>query len=149
MLELRGIGKDWAGRHLLQGLDLEVAAGETVSYGRTWTAPRDTWVGTVAVGYGDGYSRLLSNKGRMLIDGHSHPIVGRICMDQSMIDLGPATPIVQVGDEVVLMGRSGQQEITVEEIAELMGTISYEVTCLITERVPRRHVGGVTQLSTN
>ncbi len=125
----------------------KVAAGETVGYGRTWTAPRDTWVGTVAVGYGDGYSRQLSNRGRMLIDGRSHPIVGRVCMDQTMIDLGPEDPTVSVGDEVVLMGHSGADEITVEEIADLMGTITYEVTCLISPRVPRRHVGGVSQPS--
>lgn len=126
----------------------QVGAGETVGYGRSWTAPRDTWVGTVNVGYGDGYSRLLSNRGRMLIDGHSHPIVGRVCMDQTMIDLGPSTPEARVGDEVVLLGRSGGQEVTVEELAEFMGTITYEVTCLITARVPRRHIGGVSPSST-
>lgn len=121
----------------------QVRAGETVGYGRTWAAPRDTWIGTVAVGYGDGYSRLLSNRGRMLVDGRSTPVVGRVCMDQTMIDLGPSTPSVRVGDEVVLVGCSGDEEITVQEIAALMGTITYEVTCLITERVPRRYVGGL------
>ncbi|WP_052459977.1 alanine racemase [Tessaracoccus massiliensis] len=114
-----------------------VAAGETVGYGRTWTAPRDTWVATVAVGYGDGYSRLLSSRGRMLIGGRSYPIAGRVCMDQTMLDLGPDEPSVQVGDEVVLMGTSGQERIGVEELADLMGTITYEVTCLIAARVPR------------
>ena len=113
-----------------------VAAGETVSYGRTWTAPRDTWIATIPAGYGDGYSRLLSNRGRVLIDGASYPIVGRVCMDQTMVDLGPE-PLAAVGDEVVLIGRSGEEEITVAEIAELMGTIPYEVTCLITGRVNR------------
>lgn len=116
-----------------------VRTGETVSYGRTWTAPRDTWIATVPVGYGDGYSRLLSNRGRMLIGGRSYPIVGRVCMDQTMIDLGPDTG-VQVGDEVVLVGRSGDEEITTSEIAEAMGTIPYEVTCLITRRVARKYV---------
>ncbi len=120
----------------------QVQAGETVGYGRTWTAPHDTWIGTVAVGYGDGYSRLLSNKGRMLVGGRSAPVVGRVCMDQTMIDLGPDRPSVRVGDEVVLLGRSGTEEITVEEIAGLMGTITYEVTCLISPRVTRRYVGG-------
>ena len=120
----------------------QVRAGETVGYGRTWTAPQDTWIATVAVGYGDGYSRLLSNRGRMLVAGRSVPVVGRVCMDQTMIDLGPDTPSVRVGDEVVLMGCSGAEEITVEEIAELMGTIAYEVTCLISPRVPRRYLGG-------
>ncbi|MCA0308212.1 MAG: alanine racemase [Actinobacteria bacterium] len=117
-----------------------VPAGETVGYGRTWTAPRDTWVATVPVGYGDGYSRLLSNRGRMLVRGGSYPIAGRVCMDQTMIDLGPDTDVA-VGDEVVLVGRSGTDEITTSEVAGLMGTIPYEVTCLITRRVGRETVG--------
>mgnify|MGYP000980250916 CR=1 FL=1 len=117
-----------------------VPAGETVGYGRTWTAPRDTWIATVPVGYGDGYSRLLSNRGRMLVRGRSYPIAGRVCMDQTMIDLGPDTDVT-VGDEVVLVGRSGTDEITTSEIAGLMGTIPYEVTCLITRRVGRETVG--------
>lgn len=115
-----------------------VAEGETVSYGRTWTAPRDTRIATLPVGYGDGYSRLLSNRGRVLIDGRAHPIAGRVCMDQTMIDLGPDSD-VNVGDPVVLIGRSGDHEITVAEIAETMGTIPYEVTCLITGRVTREY----------
>lgn len=114
-----------------------VRAGETVGYGRTWTAPRDTLIATVPVGYGDGYSRLLSNRGRMLIAGRSYPIVGRVCMDQTMVDLGPDSDIA-VGDEVVLIGASGEEVITVAELAEVMGTIPYEVTCLITGRVGRR-----------
>ncbi len=131
---------------LLPGLELTtrvsfvkpVAAGETVGYGRAWTAPRDTWIGTVPVGYGDGYSRLLSNRGRVLIDGRSYPIAGRVCMDQTMVDLGPE-PAAAVGDEVVLIGRRGDAEITVDEVADLMGTIPYEVTCLITPRVTREY----------
>lgn len=119
----------------------QVSAGETVGYGRTWTAPRDTWIATVPIGYGDGYSRLLSNRGRMLVAGHSYPIAGRVCMDQTMIDLGPTTQVA-VGDDVVLVGRSGDEEITTTEIAELMGTIPYEVTCLITRRVARTFVTG-------
>lgn len=118
----------------------QVRAGETVGYGRTWTAPADTWIATVPVGYGDGYSRLLSNRGRMLIGGRSYPIAGRVCMDQTMLDLGPRTDVA-VGDEVVLVGRDGAEEITTSEIAGLMGTIPYEVTCLITGRVARAFVG--------
>ncbi len=114
----------------------EVGAGETVGYGRTWTAPRDTTIATIPVGYGDGYSRLLSNRGRVLVGGHSAPIVGRVCMDQAMVDLGPDSP-VRAGDEVVLVGRQGEEEITVGELAEVMGTIPYEVTCLINARVTR------------
>lgn len=117
----------------------DVAAAETVGYGRTWTAPADTRIATIPVGYGDGYSRLLSNRGRVLINDRSYPIAGRVCMDQTMIDLGPDAT-AEVGDEVVLIGRSGDEEITVAEIAALMGTISYEVTCLITGRV-HRHYG--------
>lgn len=123
-----------------------VAAGETVGYGRTWTAPSDTLVGTIPVGYGDGYSRLLSNRGRVLVGGVSHPVIGRVCMDQSMVDLGPEAP-PSVGDEVTLVGpvnRNGDgsdsvhpDDITTTELAALMGTIPYEVTCLITRRVAR------------
>lgn len=112
-------------------------AGEGVGYGRTWIAPRDTWIATVPIGYGDGYSRALSNRGRMVIGGSAYPVVGRVCMDQVMLDLGPAAPTVAVGDEVVVMGDEEHGGIGVEETAALMGTIPYEVTCLITKRVPR------------
>ena len=121
-----------------------VRAGESVSYGRTWTAPRDGWLATVPIGYGDGYSRLLSNRGRMLVGGRSYPIAGRVCMDQTMVFLGSdgagageSGTGVAVGDDVVLIGRSDGQEITVAEIAGLMGTIPYEVTCLVNARVAR------------
>ena len=132
---------------LLPGLELTtrvsfvkpVDEGETVGYGRTWTAARNTWIATLPVGYGDGYSRLLSNRGRVLIGGSSYPIAGRICMDQTMVDLG-AEPAARVGDEAVLIGRSGDQQISVVEIAGLMGTIPYEVTCLFTDRVTREYV---------
>lgn len=117
----------------------QIRAGETVGYGRTWTAPRDTWIATVAVGYGDGYARSLSNRGRMLIKGRSYPIAGRVSMDQTMLDLGPQTD-VEVGDEVVLLGRSGDEVITPDELAELTGTIAYEVTCGIGRRVARAYV---------
>lgn len=113
-----------------------IRAGETVGYGRTWTAPRDTWIATLPVGYGDGFSRLLSNRGRVLIAGRSYPVVGRVCMDQTMIDVGP-DPSVEVGDDAVLVGSSGNEEITTSEIASLMGTIPYEVTCLVNARVAR------------
>lgn len=116
-----------------------ISSGETVGYGRTWTAPHDTWIATVPVGYGDGYSRLLSNRGLMSIDGHAYRVVGRVCMDQTMLDLGPDRPRVRVGDEVVVMGEAS---LGVEQTAAAMGTIPYEVTCLITPRVTRRYVGG-------
>ena len=117
-----------------------VAAGETVGYGRSWAAPQETVIATIPVGYGDGYSRLLSNRGRALAGGRSVPIVGRVCMDQTMLDLGPSSP-VGVGDEVVLVGRQGDHEISVQELADLMGTIPYEVTCLVNARVARRSTG--------
>ncbi len=116
-----------------------VAAGETIGYGRAFAAPADTWIATIPAGYGDGYSRLLSNRGRVLIGGVSYPIAGRVCMDQTMIDLGPE-PVAAVGDEAVLIGRRGDAEITAENVAELMGTIPYEVTCLITQRVTREAI---------
>ena len=119
----------------------QVRAGETVGYGRTWTAPVDSWVATMPIGYADGYSRLNSNRGRVLIGGRSYPIAGRVCMDQTMVDLGPVVPGEQapaeVGDEVVIMGSQDDQMIGTDEMAGLMGTISYEVTCLIGKRVER------------
>lgn len=116
-----------------------VSAGESVSYGRTWRAPVDTKVATVAAGYGDGYSRRNSSRGRVLIAGRSYPVVGRVCMDQFLVDVGHDD--VHPGDTVVLLGASGQERITTGELADIMDTISYEVTCLITERVPRRYIG--------
>ncbi len=113
-----------------------VARGTSIGYGRTWVADRDTWIGTLPVGYADGFNRLFSNRGRALLHGRSYPIVGRICMDQCMIDLGPETSAAP-GDEVVLMGRSGREEITAQEWADVLGTITYEVTCQINARVER------------
>lgn len=118
-----------------------VPAGQAVGYGRTWTAPTDRWIATVPVGYADGYSRLNSNRGRMLVGGRSHRVAGRICMDQTMLDLGPAgdgePAPAAVGDEVVVLGRQGDEFISTDEVADLMGTISYEVLCLIAPRVER------------
>ncbi|WP_297742207.1 alanine racemase [uncultured Tessaracoccus sp.] len=118
-----------------------VKEGDGVSYGLTWHAPRDTTIATVAVGYGDGFSRLNSSRGRVLIDGRSYPVVGRVCMDQILVDLGPESGITE-GAEVVLLGASGDERITTHELADLMGTIPYEVTCLVTQRVTRRYVSG-------
>ena len=125
-----------------------ISRGETVGYGRSWQAPEDTWIATVPVGYADGLSRATSNQGRMLIRGRSYPIAGRVCMDQTMLDLGPGIPEggepvteVQVGDEVTWLGRDGAEEITADEIAALTGTINYEVTTQIMPRVTRTFVG--------
>jgi len=114
----------------------KVAAGTSVGYGRTWVAPVDTFVATIPAGYADGFNRLFSNRGRVLIGGRSCPVVGRVCMDQSMVDLGPKTD-VRVGDEAVLMGPSGDLAIPCEEWAEKLGTITYEVTCQVSPRVTR------------
>jgi alanine racemase len=117
-----------------------IKAGAQVGYGLTWTAGADTWIATLPVGYADGFNRLFSNRGRVLINGRSYPVVGRVCMDQCMVDLGPETT-VQVGDRAVLIGRSGDLEITVDEWAKALGTITYEVTCQINSRVERVYQG--------
>ena len=114
----------------------QVARGDSVSYGRTFVAPRDLCVATLPVGYADGYGRLLSNQGHVLIRGLRVPIVGRVCMDMTMVDATRASG-ARVGDEVVLIGRQGAEEITADDVAELQGTISYEVLCRIGPRVPR------------
>jgi alanine racemase len=114
----------------------KVTAGTSIGYGRTWIAPEDTWIATIPAGYADGFNRLFSNRGRVLINGRSYPIVGRVCMDQSMVNLGPETT-AKVGDEVVLIGKSGLEEITVDEWARELKTITYEVTCQINSRVER------------
>lgn len=113
-----------------------VPKGGSVGYGRTWIAPEDSWIATFPAGYADGFNRLFSNMGRVLVNGRSYPVVGRVCMDQSMCNLGPATE-VKVGDEVVLIGDSGCQNISVYEWAEKLKTITYEVTCQINRRVRR------------
>ena len=117
----------------------EISAGETIGYGRSFTAEKDMRIATVAVGYGDGYHRSCSNRGSMLIRGCRVPIVGRVCMDQVMLDVTDL-PECCVGDEAVILGRQGQQEITAEDVAVWAGTISYEVLLSITARVPRCYV---------
>lgn len=110
--------------------------GTGVGYGLTWKASEDTWMATIPAGYADGFNRLFSNGGRVLIKGRSYPVVGRVCMDQSMVNLGPETDVV-VGDEVVLIGKSGNEEISCTEWARKLKTITYEVTCQINSRVER------------
>lgn len=122
-----------------------IGAGETVGYGRTFTAERDTLIGTIPIGYHDGYRRALSNRGQVLINGRSAPIAGRISMDWTTIVLDDI-PEVSVGDEVVVIGRSGRSEIAAEDLAGLIGTISYEITCGISARVPRLAVAGSSEI---
>lgn len=115
-----------------------VRAGEKVSYGHHHTFERDTVVATVPVGYADGLRRRLGlSGGSLLLGGRRRPIVGVVTMDQCMVDCGPDGGVA-VGDEVVLLGRQGEEEITANEIGELLGTIGYEVVCAIGSRVERR-----------
>ncbi len=107
-----------------------------ISYGGTFVTKRDSLVATLPIGYADGYSRHLSNRGEVLIRGRRAPVIGRVCMDFIMVDV-TEIPKVALEDEVILMGRQGGQEITAEEIAAKIGSISYEVLCLIGRRVPR------------
>jgi alanine racemase len=114
----------------------KVGKGTSISYGRRFFAPGRTTIATVPIGYGDGYTRLLTNRASALIRGNLHPVVGTICMDHLMIDVG-TDPECQTGDEVTFIGTDGTRSITAWDIAETLGTIPYEVTCHISERVPR------------
>lgn len=113
-----------------------VQAGTRISYGGTWTAEKPTTIATVPIGYGDGYHRSLSSLGRMLVCGKRAPVVGRVCMDLTMLDVGHI-PDAEMGSEVVVLGKQGNEEITADEIAGTIGTINYEVVTAITSRVPR------------
>ncbi len=115
--------------------------GTAVSYGGTFVADRPLTVATIPVGYGDGYPRSLSGKGRVLIRGKSAPILGRVCMDQLMVDV-TAIPDAEEDDLVTLIGKDGGEEITVEELARLGGGFHYEIICDIGKRVPRVYLRG-------
>lgn len=115
----------------------KVSAGKSVGYGKTYTTSKPTRIATLPVGYADGYSWLLSNKGEVLLRGERAPIIGRICMDLCMIDVTHIEG-VQIGDEVVLWGKQGSKMISVEEVAQKTGSIVYEVICMVDkERVPK------------
>lgn len=114
----------------------ELEAGHGIGYGSTFVTDKLMRIATIPVGYGDGYSRALSNRGRVLIHGKSAPIVGRVCMDQFMIDVSEI-PEVEQGDLVTLIGRDGSEEITVEEIGCLSYSFNYEVVCNVGKRIPR------------
>ena len=113
--------------------------GETISYGATYTVEKPMKVATIAVGYADGYSRLLSNQGRVLVNGQFANILGRICMDQCMIDVTNVHNI-SIGDEVILFGADENENLPIEELAVKLGTINYELPCVINNRVPRCYV---------
>jgi len=112
-----------------------VEKGDSISYGRTFIAPEDMVVATVTIGYADGYSRLLSSKGEILVHGKRCAIIGRVCMDQLMIDVTNVQ--AKAGDIVTLIGKDGDDEITADELASICSTIGYEVVCGISKRVPR------------
>lgn len=116
-----------------------VGSGTCISYGRTFTADREMRVATVTIGYADGYSRLLSSKGEILVHGKRCKIIGRVCMDQLMIDVSDV-PEAESGDIVTLIGRDGDDIITADELASIYGTIGYEVVCGISKRVPRIYI---------
>ncbi len=119
----------------------EIAECETVSYGRTWSAPCRCAIALAPCGYADGLPRLLSNRGSMLVGGRRAPIVGRICMDLAMIDVTGIDGVSE-GDELVVIGAQGQESIGVDEVAGQAGTISYEILCGVSRRVPRVYRDG-------
>jgi alanine racemase len=123
----------------------KVHRGETISYGRTWTAPADTWIATIPVGYGDGLPRSLGGRYAVWIRDRFYPLAGRICMDQCMVNLGPETDI-QRWEPVTVFGGSGH---SAADIAEELDTIPYEITCNINKRVPRVYMGEPAEKTAN
>lgn len=136
-------------KHILPVLSLyarvshvkQVKAGSYIGYGITFQAARETTIVTVPLGYADGYPRILSNRGFVLIKGKKYPIAGRVCMDQFMVDVG--NDQVNTGDIVTLLGRDGQEEITVDMLAGMAQTISNEILTGLGPRVPRKYVRGM------
>ncbi|HIT72444.1 alanine racemase [Tyzzerella sp. An114] len=116
-----------------------VGVGVPLSYGRTYYTDKESVIATVPVGYADGYIRRMQKGGRVIVNGHYAPIVGRVCMDQFMIDVTDI-PDVKPGDDVILMGSDGNISITADEIAKVLDTINYEVVCMIGKRVPREYI---------
>jgi len=117
-----------------------VRRNETLGYGRTFKSERDSLIATIPIGYKDGYSRSLSNRGRAILNGHFVPVVGRISMDWTLLDVTDL-PNSKIGDEVILIGVQNGLQISAEDIAAELGTISYEVTCAIDRRVPKFYNG--------
>ena len=117
----------------------KVPRGEHLGYGCTFETGRDSLIATLPIGYDDGYRRALSNRGRVIVRGEFAPVVGRVSMDLTLVDVTDV-PGVAVDDQVTLLGRVGAVSITAEDVGELAGTISYEITCGISNRVPRKYV---------
>lgn len=118
----------------------KVSSGQYISYGRKFRTQRESTIATLPVGYADGYTRLLFNKAKVIINGQFAPIVGRICMDQCMVDITDIKGNVNIGDEVILMGEENGIKIDADDIANMLGTINYEVICMISKRVPRVYI---------
>jgi len=119
----------------------KIERGETIGYGRTFVADRDSVIATIPIGYQDGLPRVLSNRGRMIVGGKYAPIIGRVSMDWTTVDVTDI-PNAQGGDIVTIIGSDGECEIRAEDLAKLTDTISYEITCGIGSRVPRIYIGG-------
>lgn len=124
----------------------QVPAGTKISYGSTHITEKDAVIATIPVGYADGYNRQLSNRGEVLVHGQRAPIVGRVCMDQFMVDV-TGIENAAVGDKAVLIGCQGDEEITADEMAEWLSTINYEITCMVSRRVPRVYIENGTIVS--
>ncbi|MGH7255597.1 MAG: alanine racemase, partial [Nitrospirales bacterium] len=118
-----------------------LAPGQAVGYNRTWSAPSPARLAVLPVGYADGYSRALSNRGAVLLHGVQAGIIGRVCMDFTMVDI-TRVPQVRPGDEAVLIGRQGTEHLSAHDLAAWMGTIPYEVLCTLGQRVARRYLPG-------
>jgi alanine racemase len=137
-------GPDRAGLEPALELSSYVAAvkralpGDSIGYGRRFVADRETWIATLPIGYGDGVRRALSNNCDVLIDGHRYPLVGTVSMDNVTADLGPESR-VKAGAEAILIGRSGDERQTVEDVSNRIGTIAHEILCGISARVPRAY----------
>lgn len=117
----------------------KIARGETVSYGRKYTAPRESLIATLALGYADGYPRPYSSVGKVIVNGCIAPIAGNICMDQCMVDVTDV-PDVKVGDEVIIMGSDGKHTILADDIGDATGTINYEIVCAFGQRLPKVYI---------
>jgi alanine racemase len=126
----------WAQTLVTRPIRLQwISKGDTVGYGRTFTAGRDTLVMTLPIGYGDGYPRILGNRASVLVRGKRAPLIGRVCMDMAMVDVTDI-PDVDLDDEVVLLGAQGDERITPDELAELANTIPYEIMLGFAVRIP-------------
>jgi alanine racemase len=127
--------------HTRVALLITVPAGASLGYGGTFVTSRESRIATLPIGYADGLRRALSNRGRVIVRGQFAPITGRVSMDLTIIDV-TGVEGVTTGDEVVIIGSQGMNRINAEDVAADLGTLSYEVTCGISERVPRVTTGG-------